>query len=185
MALLVGAVPHVHREVQLRNKPASMLAASPKGTVPVLVLGGGTVLEESLDIMRWALSQSDPENWLVRSDEAWISAFEPAFKEHLDRYKYADRYDGDPHIHRAAGLSMLNELDERLFDAGFLGGRARGFDDIAIFPFVRQYAGVAPEWFASTAPQRVRRWLEALVGSSLFERAMVKLPPWKDGMSGQ
>ena len=178
MALLVSGTTHAHREVLLRNKPAAMLAASPKGTVPVLVLADGTVIDESIDIMRWALSQHDAEDWMGRADAALVAKFDCAFKHHLDRYKYAGRYDVDPLTHRAAGLAMLTELDDRLADQDYLGGAARGFSDIALFPFVRQFAGVDGAWFAAHAQRRVREWLVTLVASDLFERAMVRVAPW-------
>lgn len=181
MALLVSRVSYEHREVVLRAKPAAMLAASPKGTVPVLVLADGTVIDESVDIMRWALGQSDPEDWLARGDAALVAAFDGAFKHHLDRYKYAGRHDADPLVHRAAGLVMLAEkLDVRLAERDYLDGAARGFGDIAIFPFVRQFAGVDAAWFAAAAPRRVQDWLAGLVGSDLFARAMVKITRWAD-----
>lgn len=155
-----------------------MLAASPKGTVPVLALVDGTVIDESIDIMHWSLSQHDPEDWLPRVDAALVEKFDKAFKHHLDRYKYAARYDADPLVHRAAGLAMLEDLRERLAEQSYLNGAKRGFSDIAIFPFVRQFAGVEPEWFGAHGPRRVREWLATLVTSNLFERAMVVLKPW-------
>lgn len=183
MALLMSGTIYEHREVLLRDKPAAMLAASPKGTVPVLVLVDGTVVDESIDIMDWALSQHDPEDWLPRAEAALVAKFDGAFKHHLDRYKYAGRYEVDPLTHRAAGLAMLAELDERLKDRDYLDGATRGFSDIALFPFVRQFAGVEGQWFAAHAPMRVREWLATLVASELFEQAMVRTAPWEGGQS--
>ncbi|WP_039581263.1 glutathione S-transferase [Sphingopyxis fribergensis] len=181
MALLVSGVSYEHREVLLRDKPAAMLAASPKGTVPVLVPADGIVVDESIDIMRWALLQKDPENWIARADAALVADFDGAFKHHLDRYKYWGRYGVDPVEHRAAGLAMLADLDVRIADQAFLGGATRGFSDVAIFPFVRQFAGVDPPWFEAHAPRQVREWLGALIASELFERAMVRTAPWAPG----
>lgn len=181
MALLTSGVSYEHREVLLRDKPAAMLAASPKGTVPVLVLADGSVIDESIDIMRWALEQSDPENWMAHTDAALVADYDGAFKHHLDRYKYWGRYGVDPVEHRAAGLAMLVELDARVADQAYLGGAMPGFSDVAIFPFVRQFAGVDPPWFEAHAPHRVREWLGALIASELFERAMVRLAPWAPG----
>ena len=179
MALLVSGTSYEHREVVLRDKPAAMLAASPKGTVPVLVLTDGAVIDESVDIMRWALAEGDPEDWLARGDAALVAEFDGAFKHHLDRYKYAGRYGVDPLAHRAAGLAMLAErLDVRLAEQDYLDGARRGFGDVAIFPFVRQFAGVDPAWFGGHAPRRVRDWLAGLVESDLFARAMIKVAPW-------
>lgn len=178
MALMVSGTTYAHREVVLRCKPAAMLAASPKGTVPVLVLMDGTVIDESIDIMHWALEQNDPEKWLTRVDAELVRLFDCAFKHHLDRYKYAARYDADPLSNRAAGLAILAELDTRFADRNYLGGAKPGFNDIAIFPFVRQFARVDAAWFAACAPQRVRKWLAILVASDLYERAMVRIEPW-------
>lgn len=178
MALLTSGIPFEHREVLLRDKPAAMLAASAKGTVPVLVLADGRVIDESVDIMRWALEQNDPENWMARADAALVADYDGAFKHHLDRYKYWGRYGVDPFEHRAAGLAMLAELDARIAGQIYLGGATPGFTDVAIFPFVRQFAGVDPPWFEAHAPLRVREWLGALIASELFERAMVRLAPW-------
>lgn len=183
MALLVSGTIYTHREVQLRDKPPAMLAASPKGTVPVLVLADGAVVDESIDIMHWALSQHDPENWRPRANAALVAKFDDAFKHHLDGYKYAGRNDGDPLTHRAAGLELLVELDERLKKRDYLDGVTRGFSDIALFPFVRQFAGVDEDWFTAQAPKRVCEWLATLVASELFERAMIKVAPWAEGQS--
>jgi len=183
MALLASGVAYAHREVVLRDKPAAMLAASPKGTVPVLVLSDGAVIDESVDIMRWALSQNDPEDWLSRADTQLVAKFDSAFKHHLDRYKYAERHDVDPLSHRAAGLAMLTDVGGRLADQHYLGGATEGFSDIAIFPFVRQFAGVDAAWFAEHAPSRVREWLAGLVASHLFEQAMVKIARWDEAQS--
>lgn len=138
------------------------------------------MIDESIDIMRWALSEHDPEDWLPRADAALVATFDGAFKHHLDRYKYAGRYNVDPLEHRAAGLAMLAGLDERLAEQDYLGGARRGFSDIALFPFVRQFAGVDAGWFAAHAPQRVRDWLARLVASELFERAMVRIERWAE-----
>ncbi len=180
MALLVSGVIYAHREVVLRDKPAAMLAASPKGTVPVLVLADGTVIDESIDIMRWALAQHDPEDWIPRANTELVAKFDGAFKHHLDRYKYSGRYGVDPLAHREAGLAMLTELDELLAERGYVDGATRGFSDIALFPFVRQFAGVDAAGFAARAPRRVREWLAVLVASDLFDQAMVRIAPWAE-----
>lgn len=180
LALLTSGADYVHREVVLRDKPAAMLAASPKGTVPVLVLADGQVIDESIDIMRWALALNDPEAWLARDDAGLIAEFDGAFKYHLDRYKYPNRHDLDPLPHRAAGLAMLVQLADRLTGQNYLGGVQRGLTDMAIFPFVRQFAATDAEWFNEAAPMAVQDWLARLVGSALFEQAMVRLPQWID-----
>jgi len=181
MALLVSGVPFLIREVALRAKPAAMIAVSPKGTVPVLVQPDGAVIDESIDIMRWALGRSDPEDWLARDDVAMIAAFDDRFKHHLDRYKYADRHGSDPAMHRAAGLAMLAGLEDRLADAANLCGARRGLADLAIMPFVRQFAGADAAWFAAQPVPKLRAWLAAHVASDLFIQAMTRLPPWTSG----
>lgn len=180
MALHVSGVSYEHREVVLRDKPAQLLAVSPKGTVPVFVTSDGTVLEESLDIMRWSLAQSDPEMWLKRTDADLIATNDGPFKHHLDRYKYATRYDEvDPQEHGEAAVRLLLVLEERLARTNYLCGDTRGFADIAIFPFVRQFANADREWFAAQELPRVAAWLEGLVNSDLFAAIMAKREPWK------
>ena len=158
----------------------AMLDASPKGTVPVLVAGPGEVIEESRDIMRWALVRSDPEGWLDRDDAALIEINDGSFKHHLDRYKYATRYeDAQPDEHRAAALEILEQLERRLERRAYLCGDTRGFADIAIFPFIRQFANTDKAWFAAQDLPRVQAWLEGLVNSDLFAAIMTKRPQWK------
>ncbi|HEX7852901.1 MAG TPA: glutathione S-transferase [Sphingobium sp.] len=181
LALLISGQAVEIREVRLRDKPASMLAASPKGTVPVLLLPDGSVIEESLDIMRWALEQHDPEGWLAGDDGALIARNDGPFKHHLDRYKYPERHGSDPLIHRAAAVALLGELDMRLADSAQLCGTGRTFADMATFPFVRQFAAVDPEWFAAQPLPRLRQWLVAHVASPLFEAAFLRLSPWQEG----
>jgi len=169
------------REIKLGAKPAAMLEASPKGTVPVLVLPGGAVIDQSIDIMRWALTQNDPEGWLVRDDPALIAANDGAFKHHLDRYKYPERHGEDPLSHREEGLSFLRELDGRLARAGQLSGSARGLADAAIVPFVRQFAAVDREWFDALPLPHLQAWLGGHLGSELFAAIMVRPPVWAPG----
>ena len=184
MALHVSGAHYEHREVVLRDKPAAMLAASPKGTVPVLVTEDGGVLEESLDIMRWALAQSDPEGWLARQDGDLLAANDGPFKHHLDRYKYATRYDdADPLAHRDAAMAHVAALDDRLSDQPYLCGEARGFADVAIFPFIRQFAHADRAWWDDQPIPHVRHWLDRLTGSDLFAAIMVKHAPWREGQS--
>lgn len=182
MALLVSKTQCEIREVKLSSKPAEMLEASPKGTVPVMVLSTGAVLDESLDIMRWALRQNDPENWLARQDTELIEACDGPFKHHLDRYKYSHRYeDCDPLVHRASGLDFLRQLEDRLLAQTFLFGNTRGLADAAIMPFVRQFAVADRTWFADQTIPRVKGWLERLMDAALFARIMPKLAPWVRG----
>ncbi|MFC3581407.1 glutathione S-transferase [Sphingomonas hylomeconis] len=185
MAVLVSGIAVELREVALRDKPAEMLAASPKGTVPVLVLSDGRVIDESFEIMRWALAQHDPEDWLGGCNAALIAANDGPFKHHLDRYKYPERHGSEPLAHRAAGLGLLVDLEQRLAAQDNLCRETRSLTDIAIFPFVRQFAAVDREWFAAQPVPRVRAWLARHTGSALFEAAMVRVPPWVAGDAPQ
>ena len=184
MALHVSGAEFEHREVVLRDKPAAMLEASPKGTVPVLVLPDGSVVEESLDLMHWALGRNDPERWLERKDDDLVAANDGPFKHHLDRYKYHTRYeDVDPETHREQCIAHLARLEERLADQPFLSGQARGFTDIAIYPFVRQFTNHDAERFDAEDLPRTSAWLDGLTGSELFAAIMVKFPKWEPAAS--
>lgn len=182
MAVAVSGVQVELREVVLRDKPAEMLEVSPKATVPVLLLPDGEVLEESLDIMHWALGQNDPEGWLAHVADDLIEANDGPFKHVLDRYKYPHRYDLPDGIqHRDAGLVHLTELDAKLRSAPFLGGDRCGFTDIALFPFVRQFAATDHIWFDAQPLPALQRWLSGLLQSELFVQIMTRYPQWKAG----
>ncbi|MBC9033993.1 glutathione S-transferase [Sphingomonas sp. JC676] len=178
MALAISETTCEIREIRLRDKPAEMLAASPKGTVPVLVLPDGRVIDESLDIMRWALARNDPEHWLAGDDVAPIAANDGPFKHHLDRYKYPDRHASDPLEHRAQGLALLADLDHRLTGQACLCGETRSLTDVAILPFVRQFAAVDRAWFAAQPLPALRRWLAEGLASPLFLGIMAPRPIW-------
>ena len=182
MALWVAGVVVELREVKLAAKPPELIAASPKGTVPVLVLPDGTVIEQSLAIMRWALAQSDPESWLAGDDAELIAANDGPFKHHLDRAKYPGRYEEDGVTdHRAAALALLAPLEARLQAAPWLGGETRALTDIALFPFIRQYAAIEPAWFAAQPLPHLQTWVERLAASDLFASVMPKFAPWAEG----
>ena len=182
MALVVSGTACALREVKLANKPQAMLDASPKGTVPVLVLADGRVLEESVAVMRWALARNDPEGWLARDDAALRAACDSEFKHALDRYKYPVRYDDcDPLPHRDAGEAFLRVLDARLAGHGQLCGAQRGFADIAIFPFIRQFAHHDRAWFDALDLPHVQGWLAGHLESALFRIAMQRERPWQEG----
>ena len=180
MALSSSGLEYEHREVVLRDKPPEMLEVSPKGTVPVLVTQAGKVIEESLDIMRHALAMKDPEGWLERDDPELVAANDGPFKHHLDRYKYATRYaDVDPEEHRSAALDILRQLEARLAKDAYLCGARRGLADIAIFPFIRQFANADRTWFDAQPLPRLQDWLERLITSELFTGVMAKHAQWK------
>lgn len=179
------------REVVLRDKPAELLAVSPKGTVPVLVETDGRVIEESLDIMRWALARSDPQQWLspqagtLLEMLALIEICDGDFKHHLDRYKYAGRFeDANAAEHRDQAAAFLRELKTRLEASAWLYGDRPALADIAIAPFVRQFAIADPHWFAEQPWPCLRTWLDGLLRSRAFEQIMRKYPQWKCGQPG-
>jgi len=182
LALDVSGTAVEHREILLRDKPQAMLDASPKGTVPVLVLPDGAVLEESLDVMRWALVRHDPEHWLAPPDAdmaALVEGCDGPFKHHLDRYKYAARYeDADARTHRDAALDYLKSLDARLRSSPQLFGAEMSMADAAIFPFVRQFANTDRDWFDALDLPGLQPWLEAHLASARFARIMKKYPLW-------
>lgn len=169
------------REVLLRDKPKAMLAASAKGTVPVLLLPQGRVLDESLEVMRWALTQVPEGAWNPPSadQERFIAQNDGAFKYFLDRYKYADRYPTHPQDwYRDQAAPHLTALDQQLENSPFLCGDAPGFVDAALMPFLRQFAMVDPSWFAASPYTSLQRWLQDLLDSALFASVMLKFPPW-------
>ncbi len=165
MALLQAGTAVELREVDLRRKPPELLACSAAATVPVLDLGGGRVLSQSLDIMRWALVQHDPQGWLNLADtpahQALVQANDGAFKTALDRYKYAERHPQQPReAYRDEALACgVAPLEARLHATPFLGGASPCLSDVAVFPFVRQFAAVQPLWWAAAAYPGTRRWL--------------------------
>lgn len=179
LALAVSETAVEHREVKLRDKPAEMLAVSPKGTVPVLVLSDGAVIDESLDVMRWALARNDPERWLAGDDVELIATNDGAFKHHLDRYKYPERYAAGGVDHRAAALAILQGLEVRLGNHAYLSGARFGLTDAAILPFVRQFSAVDPGWFAAQDLARVQAWLGEFLASALFARVMAVREVWR------
>lgn len=189
MALWVAGITVELREVKLADKPPELAEASPKATVPVLVLADGTVIDESMAVMRWALGQNDPEGWLAGNDTALIERNDASFKHHLDRYKYPTRYPdeagGDEAAfrldHRTHGLAFLHDLDAGLGSSAHLCGDRRTLADIALFPFIRQFANTDREWFDAQGLPHVQEWLEGHLASDLFKAIMPKFAPWQAG----
>ena len=193
LALLASGQRCELREVVLRDKPAELLAASPKATVPVLVLGDGSVIAQSLEIMSWALRRSDPQHWLEPAngtlDEmlALIEACDTGFKRDLDRYKYPGRHEPEtdaapePEAPRDSGVRFLLQLEARLANSAFLFGERAALADAAISPFVRQFAGVDAAWFSAQPWPRLREWLAAWQDSDAFAAVMQRYPAWKAG----
>lgn len=183
MAIAASGLKVELREVVLRNKPEQMLAASPKGTVPVLITIGGEVIEESLDIMHWVLQQSDPLGWLSGGRKAEMDSLvaenDNQFKYWLDRYKYADRYpENSPGFYRGKGELFLELLEARLVENSFLCGNKQSLADNAIFPFIRQFSKVDAGWFESSPYPRLRHWLRGMMESKRFRAVMKKHKPW-------
>lgn len=182
MAVAVSGVKVELREVVLRDKPQELVEASSKATVPVLVSANGMVVDESLDIMRWALGRNDPEGWLESGDGRLIEQNDGPFKAALDRYKYPHRYElADGIDHRDEGLVILHDLDASLRENTFLGGERRGLTDIAIFPFIRQFAATDQTWFDAQPLPALHRWLCDLLTSDLFASIMRRYPGWQAG----
>lgn len=190
LALACAGIELELREILLRDKPAALRAVSPKATVPVLVLADGRVLEQSLDIMRWALVQRDPEGWLDAADgseqQALIDLNDGEFKRLLDRYKYPEREPGlaATESRDAALALLLVPLEQRLQRAPFFFGPGCSLADMALLPFVRQFAAVDAAWFETQAPlPALRAWLRRLTGTPLFEAVMLKRPVWDEKSS--
>jgi glutathione S-transferase len=179
MALDVSGQVYELREVVLRDKPPEMLRVSPKGTVPVLIDAGGTVIDESLDIMLWALKRNDPERWLTSETDSLdamlslIARFDTHFKDHLDRYKYPTRFPGAAADAGRAGACLdMQTLETRLARAPYLCGARISLTDVAIAPFVRQFANVDTGWFAKQPWPSVQRWLATIITSERFAKIM-------------
>jgi len=190
MAIAVSGVEVELREIVLRDKPAEMLEVSPKGTVPVLLMPSGCVIDESFLIMQWALNHADPQEWFVphleNSDavDALIAACDGEFKFHLDRYKYASRYEGAvASDHRAEACRFLRQLEQQFAENSFLFGDRSSLADFAIMPFVRQFANVDRNWFDETPFEKLRAWLEGMLVSGVFVGVMKKYPRWQVGQA--
>jgi len=185
MALNYAAVALQQREILLSDKPRSMLRASPKGTVPVLVLPDGRVIDESAGVMRWALAQSDPDHWwrddLEQVSKRLVEENDLVFKQNLDRYKYADRYPDQAQSHyRDAAARFLSQLEQKLAVTRYLADERMTFADVAIFPFVRQFAFVDKAWFDQAPYPGLQAWLQSFLDSKLFLDVMAKYPRWRE-----
>ena len=186
MALRYADVTFEHREILLSNKPRAMLLASAKGTVPVLLLPDGSVIDESVDIMRWALARQDPDHWWrkehVTTTLALVNENDFEFKVHLDHYKYADRFPARPPSHyRSEAEKFLLQLERNLGLHRYLLADQPGFSDVAIFPFIRQFAFVDKPWFDQAPYPNLQHWLQSFLDSDLFLSVMTKKPLWHEG----
>ncbi|MEM6407655.1 MAG: glutathione S-transferase [Pseudomonadota bacterium] len=182
LALVSAGLETEIREILLRDKAPEFLEASPKGTVPVLVTEG-KVIEESLDVMDWALTQNDPENWRDYPDEGrdLIATSDGPFKTALDRYKYSTRHNSDPEIEREKAAQFLRQLDVQLDGKDYLYGAKPTQPDMAILPFVRQFANTDRAWFDAQPWPNLIRWLDAFLASDRFAQIMPKFPKWQAG----
>jgi glutathione S-transferase len=184
MALCYAGIVVEMREITLKHKPAHMLEVSPKGTVPVLVLPDGKVIDQSLDIMHWALQVSDVDGWLHADAEQTMQLIfdnDGAFKQSLDRYKYASRFPEHPlAFYRTQGEAFLLRLEALLSQNRYLLAPKPSLADIAIFPFIRQFAAVDAAWFEASAYPQLQAWLRGWQSSDLFANVMVKHPPYEE-----
>ncbi len=182
LAIASAGLRPEHREIVLRDKAPEFLAASPKGTVPVIV-DGESVIEESLDVMQWALAQNDPEKLLdmPAAGNELIKTADSSFKNALDRTKYASRMGTNPEEERANAQPFLETLSKVLGETRFLFGQRESLADLAILPFIRQFAHIDRVRFDANAPVNVKDWLDAFLTSERFALIMNKYPMWKAG----
>ena len=186
MAIYASQTKVELREVLLKNKPAAMIQASSKATVPVLILTDGSVIDESVDIMLWSLQLNDPQHWLSFPNEQislLIGENDNIFKIHLDHYKYADRFPEHPSLYyRQKGEVFLQQLETRLQQHQFLLGNSTSLADIALFPFIRQFAYVDIKWFDNCPYPRLIQWLNYWINNELFLKVMNKYPQWEQNL---
>ena len=174
------------REVLLRDKPPSMLEYSAKGTVPVLILQDGKVIDESLDVIDWALNLNDPDDWQRSKDKEktkeLIKINDGEFKYHLDRYKYSKRYDNeDPEFHRKKCLKFIESINNELNNSEYIFDDNISYADIVLLPFIRQFRIADIEWFDSLPYDNLKKWLSSFLDSSLLNSIMKKYDLWKEG----
>lgn len=183
LAIAYSQQPVQLREVILKDKPKELLQLSDKGTVPVLQLDTGEILDESLDIMAWALSQNDPDQWLSDNIHSMLDLIDKndfEFKAWLDKYKYADRFpENSETYYREQCEYFLVRLETLLKLNDYLFSKHISLADIAIFPFIRQFAAVDSIWFQQSSYSHLKLWLETLTNSPLFLSVMNKYPTWK------
>ena len=186
MAIHISSQKCEIREVLLRDKPPSMLEYSSKGTVPVLVLQSGEVIDESLDVIDWALNLNDPDNWQRSKDnektKELIKINDGEFKYHLDRYKYSKRYDNeDPEFHRKKCLKFIEKINSELQNSKYIFDDEISYIDISLLPFIRQFRIADNEWFDELPYENVKSWLSNFLNSELLESIMSKHDLWKEG----
>ena len=186
MAIHISGQKCELREVLLRDKPPSMLEYSAKGTVPVLILQDGKVIDESLDVIDWALNLNDPDDWQRSKDtkktKELIKINDGEFKYHLDRYKYSKRYDNeDPEFHRKKCLKFIESINNELNNSKYIFDDNISYADIVVLPFIRQFRIADIEWFDSLPYDNLKKWLSRFLDSSLLNSSMKKYDLWKEG----
>jgi len=188
MGLRVSGLNYEHREIILRDKPAHMLQVSPKGTVPVFITKNGQVIDESLDLLNFSLDHADPVGWRdcdMKEANSLILDNDGPFKHHLDRYKYASRYKDDAKRgdidleHRQEAEKTIVTYEARLKEQPYLLGVSQNLADIAIFPFMRQFANTDINWWNEAPYPATRDWLTRHIESDLFKSIMTKYPLWQ------
>ncbi len=188
MAIHISGQKCEIREVLLRDKPPSMLEYSAKGTVPVLILQDGKVIDESLDVIDWALNLNDPEDWqrskYTKKTKELIKINDGEFKYHLDRYKYSKRYDNeDPEFHRKKCLKFIESVNNELNNSKYIFDDNISYADIVVLPFIRQFRIADIEWFDSLPYDNLKKWLSSFLDSSLLNSIMKKYDLWQEGDS--
>ena len=186
MAIHISGQKCELREVLLRDKPPSMLKYSPKGTVPVLILQDGNVIDESLDVIDWALNLNDPDDWQRSKDtkktKELIKINDGEFKYHLDRYKYSKRYDNeDPEFHKKKCLKFIESVNNELNYSKYIFDDNISYADIVLLPFMRQFRIADMEWFDSLPYDNLKEWLSSFLNSPLLNSIMKKYDLWKEG----
>lgn len=188
LAIKASGIAVELREVVLAEKPDELLRISPKATVPVLQLTDGQVIDESVDIMQWALQENDPQHYLsadIYEINELIGLNDNDFKQHLDRYKYADRFpEHSCEYYREQCEGFLQQLEYRLSNSLYLISNEISMADIAIFPFIRQFAFVDKSWFDESEYKKLNEWLTKMLESELFNEVMTKYPQWQPGVEG-
>jgi len=193
LAIVISGIELELREVVLRDKPQALLNISAKATVPVLITMDNKLIDESIDIMFWALKQADPEGWLEELNEQQINISkhiiannDGEFKYYLDRYKYADRYpEYSQRYYREQAEKTLIDLEQRLQTQGYLLSAKLSIADMAVLPFIRQFAFADKTWFDQSPYPALKQWLEQFISSELFDSIMPKYAQWEEGQAPQ